>query len=250
MSSPALVNARPITPGQLGRIAQFFWAPVHLFQEIPLARSWWLPFVITTLCSLSLTVSSVYRIGFHQLTVNMVRSDPANAESFDRMSPEQKESALGTAETVFEVSTYSTPVLVILYNALYALVLWGGINVLAGGRADFGSIFTVLLYADLVQGLKAILSATILWANPNDLNSTFNLQNPIGSNIGYYLDPTYQGWSRTLLESVDVFTIWYLVMIALGCAIVGKIKKGTSIKLVFGVWFFIVVGRVLWTAIG
>ncbi len=233
---------------QWARVGDLFVAPRRLFADIPRDNSWWLPFVLTVVFSLSMTLSAAYRVGFREMAINTMRGDPGTAALLEPNAPaDQRESAISTTETTFKVSAASTPVLILLYNALYGLCLYFGLNLVGGGRAKFGSVFAVLLYADLIQDVRAFLGTIVLHLMPNA--GAFNIQNPFGSNIGYYLGPGVPAALRTFLETMDILTIWYLALIALGCAVVSRTRFGTSARLVFGLWLFIVTIRVTWALI-
>jgi Yip1-like protein len=229
------------------RIGDLFFAPTRVFNDILRDRSWWLPFLLTVVCSYTLTFSAAYKIGFRQLSVNIMRADPASAADYEDMSPEQKNSILSTTETAFEISAFSTPALIILFNAIYALVLWISMNLGVKGRAEFSSIFAVLLYADLIQNIRAILATIFVYLTADP--AAFNISNPIGTNPGYYLDLDSAGWLRTVLGATDLITFWYLALIALGCSIVAKVSRRASFGVVFGLWLLIVITRVMWVAI-
>jgi hypothetical protein len=195
-----------------------------------------------------MSLSAVSRVGFREMAINTMRADPGAATLLDRNTPEeQRESAIETTEMTYKVGAASTPLLILLYNALYGLVLWGGLSVLGGSRVQFGSVFAVLLYADLIQDVRALLGTAVLYLMPNP--GSFDIQNPFGSNIGYYLPANFPAAARTFLVTMDALTIWYLALIALGCSIVGRMKRGTAAGLVFGLWMFIVVARVTWSLI-
>lgn len=233
---------------QWTRIADLFVAPTRLFRSILKDGSWWLPFLLTVICSYSLTFTAAYKIGFEQMVVNAMQANSMQSGNMDaQMSAEQKESTINTAETIFKVSAFAGPAVILLYNVVYALALWLGLIVVAGGWAEFSSIFAVLLYADMIQNVRTLMATIVLWFNPEP--TTFNIQNALGSNIGYYLGSGTAPWLRTLLETTDVLTIWYLILIALGCSVVAKVKRGSSATVVFGLWLLIVASRVLWAAI-
>jgi hypothetical protein len=49
---------------------------------------------------------------------------------------------------------------------------------------------------------------------------------------------------RALLSPFDVFTIWTLILTAIGITCISKVKRGTAFAIVFG-WFAVVVlGRI------
>ncbi len=240
------VTSRPMSEG--ARLASLFLNPLALFQDIVNNRRWWLPYVLTVLCSLCLTLSAAHKIGFRRMATAVIHSDPDTAKRFDEvMSDEQKEGVLSTTETTFKVSAASTPVLVLLYNVFYGVALLWAFKMAGRKEVSFNAIYAVLLYADLIQDLRLLVASGYLSLS-TDLDN-FNIQDPIGSNIGYYLSSTAQGWLKALCGAVDIFTLWYLLLIAIGCSIVCKTSRSTSITIVFGLWFMVVVVRVMWSAI-
>lgn len=250
MATAALqIGNEPKQMGEVTRLAFLFFDPAALFKDLVRNRRWWLPYVLTIVCSVWLTFSAAYKIGFRQMATTVIHSDHDAARRFDEMlNAEQQESALDTTETTFKVSAFSTPVLVLLYNVLYGMALLWAYRMAGIKQISFSAIFSVLLYADLIQDLRLLVSSSLLYLSQNIDN--FNIQDPIGSNIGYYLLPGSPMWLKTLLGAVDIFTIWYLILIAVGCAIVGKFSRSTSMSVVFGLWLMVVAVRVMWSAIG
>jgi hypothetical protein len=62
------------------------------------------------------------------------------------------------------------------------------------------------------------------------------------------MDASSAHWLKSLGTSIDVITIWYLLLVAIGCAIVSKLKKGPALAVVFGLWILVVLCKVVWTA--
>lgn len=228
-----------------GRLANIFMAPSRSYADIRRNRNWWLPFLITAIVSYTFLATTVLRVGFERMVVNAITADPV-AGRITEGNPDQQEATLRTAETTLEVSILATPVFILTYNAIYAFLLWGSL-MLVGGEAEFGGIFTVLLYADLIQCVRPFLSMIVLFAKP-DL-SAFNIQNPVATNAGYFLDPAAANWLKVLLSAVDFVTLWYLVVIAIGCSIAARTKMKETFAIVFGWWITAVMIRVFWAAL-
>ena len=249
MTTETLIAVKNDRMTQLRRIDSLFFSPRRLFEDILHNRSWWLPFVLTIVCSYTLTFSAAQKIGFRQLTINAMQVNPAASDSLNEdMTPAQRESAIDTAVITFKISSFITPVVILLYNVVYALALWIGLSLAAKGRADFASIFAVLLYADLIQDVRSLLATIMVYVTA--VPAKLNITNAVGTNLAYYLDSGVGGWLRTLLETMDALTIWYLVIIALGCSIVAKVPRRAAAVVVFGLWLLVVVSRVIWAAIG
>jgi hypothetical protein len=69
---------------------------------------------------------------------------------------------------------------------------------------------------------------------------SFTFQNPVATNPGYFVDPTTNPVLHAFLSSFDVFTIWTLVLVAIGITCIAKVKPGTAYAVVFG-WFAVVI---------
>jgi hypothetical protein len=79
----------------------------------------------------------------------------------------------------------------------------------------------------------------------------FNIQNPIGTNIGYYLmGGEAPKWLVTLLSAADLFSIWTAILLTLVVSTVAGIKRGAAAGVVVGWWFVVIVMKVIGALIG
>lgn len=223
----------PLTQGQ--RVIDTFTAPSKTFMDIRRNRSWWLPYLLTA-AFISLFVFAMQtKIGWPKVMEDSMKQTPKQAEQYANMPP----NARGIAEKVTAGIWYGVPVVTPLVGSLIAgLLLWGTINFGFGGKATFGEVFTVWMYAGLPLLLKWILSAIPLFAGLDP--DSFNPQNPVGTNIGYYLSHDMPKWLISLGTSLDIFMIWSLILAGIGLAIVGRVKRSSGLIAVFGWWALIV----------
>jgi hypothetical protein len=73
----------------------------------------------------------------------------------------------------------------------------------------------------------------------------FLMQNPAATNLGIIVDPPSSPVLYSLLSSVDVFTIWSLILMAVGVTCISKVKRGTAFAVVlgwYGLWVLIKLG--------
>lgn len=248
MSTLAASHAISAPSSQLTRVGKLFYAPGELGQDIRRNRSWWLPYLITILLVYGLSIAAARRVGFEQLTFNIMRaegiSDPLNS---DPAGTNQVGANFRNTVTVLQVSTYAAPLVILIYNTVYALALQMAFRLLAGVKANFNLIFTILVYCDLIQDVRTILSTIVLYLDTEPNN--YNLQNPVGTNFGYFFKVGYAPWVRVIFEAADIVTIWYLLVIAFGCAVALNVDKKMSYSLVFGLWLMVVTVRTLWAVI-
>jgi len=146
MSDQVMQPAAEATPGltQWERIVDTFTAPSKTFTDIKLGhKSWWLPFVIYVVLGFAFYAAVNSKIGMRQVVDNQIRLSPKSEERMSALTPEQRESQMKISTTITQVVFIATPVFLLATGAVISLVLWGTINFGFGGRAKFGSIFSV-----------------------------------------------------------------------------------------------------------
>jgi hypothetical protein len=118
-------------------------------------------------------------------------------------------------------------------------VLWGTINFGFGGKAQFGSIFTVWMYAMLPSVIKTLLGIVVLYAGMAP--ESFNIKNFAPTNLGAFLNPADTNAALySLATSIDIITIWSLALVGIGVAIVAGVKRSSGYIAAFGWWAIVV----------
>jgi hypothetical protein len=244
---PAAEPAVGLTQWQ--RVADTFTAPSKTFDDIKRGnKSWWMPLIIMALVSYILFAAIYTKIGMQQVVENQIRLDPKASERMAQAPPEQREMGTKISLYVTEGVFIASPALVLLIAAIVSLVLWGTINFGFGGRATFGSIFAVWFYASLPSIIKSLLGTVVVFAGMAP--ESFNIKNFAPTNLGAFLDPIETNKALyALATSVDVITIWTLVLMGMGVATVAGVKRGSGYIAVFGWWAIVVLFGVAVAAI-
>jgi hypothetical protein len=234
---------------QWQRVACIFSAPSKTFEDIKLGRkSWWMPLVILAVATYILFAAITFEIGWSQVAENTMRLNPKAEAQMAQLTPDQRASTNKITLYSIEGMFVASPVLMLAGIALFSLGLWGTINFGFGGKAEYGSIFAVWMYAGLPGILKSLLGALVLFAGGTP--ESFNLKNFAPTNIGAFLNPLEANKALyTLASSLDAVTIWTLVLLGIGTATVAGVKRGSGYIAVFGWWAIFVLVRVGWAAI-
>ena len=253
MSEMGLQPVSEATPAGAGltqwqRVADTFTAPSKTFEDIKRGnKSWWLPLIIGALCAYIMFGAIVQRIGMQQVVDNQIRLNPKSQERMANATPEQREMGNKIALIATEVAFAAGPVIGIIGALVVSLVLWGTINFGFGGRSTFGSIFAVTYYAWLPMSLKAILGTIVIYSGMAP--ESFNIKNFSPTNLGAFLDPVETNKALyALATSLDIVTIWALVLMGMGIAIVAGVKRSSGYIAVFGWWALIVLIGAGWAA--
>jgi hypothetical protein len=234
---------------QWQRVLDTFTAPSKTFEDIKRGnKSWWLPLIVGALFTYALFGAITQKIGIQQAVDNQIRMDPKAQERMAQASPEQRQTAEKISIGITEAAFLGSPILAIPFVAIMSLGLLGTINFGFGGRAKFASIFAVFYYAWLPQAIKALLGTIVIYAGMAP--ESFNIKNFAPTNLGAFLDPVETNKALyTLATSLDAVTIWTLVLLGMGAAIVAGVKRSSGLIAVFGWWAIFVLIGVGWNAI-
>jgi hypothetical protein len=240
------------SPGlsQMQRVTYTFTAPSKTFEDIKAGnRSWWLPFVIMVLVGYVFFAAITMKVGWAQVAENAIHMNPKSEERLAQAPPEGRATAMKITQYSMEGGFAASPILILIFVAIGSLVLWGTINFGFGGKATFGSVFAVWMFAGLPGLIKTILGIIVLYVGGGTPES-FNLSNFAPTNVGSFLSvgETNAALYR-LATALDFTTIWTMVLMGIGLAIVAGVKRSSGYIAVFGWWVLITLIGVGYSAI-
>jgi hypothetical protein len=168
---------------------------------------------------------------FEQVNRNGIAQSPKQAEQFDKLSPDQQAARLRIAAKFVAVFGYGSPAFILLYCLIGSVVVWLVFKVGAGAETTFSQAYAITMYAWLPGILQAILATISLFAGVNP--EGFDMSNPAGTNLAYYLDPATTGkFVRSMASALDVFSIWSIILVGIGFSCTSKVKRSNAIILV------------------
>ena len=241
--------AAPEAPGlsQWQRVVYTFTAPSKTFADIKRGnRSWWMPFLILILIGYIFFGAVTLKVGWGQVAENAIHMNPKSEEKMAQQPPEQRDMAMKITQYSMEGAFAASPILVLIFALVIAVVLWGTINFVFGGKATFGGVLAVWMYAALPGIIKSLLGSVVLFAGAAP--ESFNLANFAPTSVGAFLNPLETNAALyKLASSLDVTTIWYIALMGIGLAIVAGVKRSSGYIAAFGWWALIVLVGVGWT---
>lgn len=242
-TAPAAAPAAPAPdsgqPGlsQGARIVNTFIAPSKTFTDIKRSASWWAPFVLMAIVSYGFVAVVAKKVGWDQVTQNQIRLNPKAAERMEQLPADQRAQQLRIQTAVTQGISFGFPALNLLVLVIIAAVLMATFNFGAGAEIPFKQALAVVIYANLAGIVKAGLAMVSLLAGADPEGFTF--QNPVATNLGYFVDPSASRGLYSLASAVDVVAIWVLVLTGIGFACISKLKTATTLGVVFG-WYLLI----------
>jgi Yip1 domain len=226
---------------QTERVVNTFIAPSATFNDILRSTSWWLPFVLLLVSSLGTAVVVDRKVGFDQVYENQVHLSQKAQDRLADMSPEQKAQNAKISVAITKYFTYGGFVIIMIFLALYALLLWVSFNFGLGAKTTYSQVFAVSMYAALPYLLTSILIILSLCFGGNA--ESYDYKNPVGTSLAYFL-PDVTPWLKGLLESLDVVKLWSVVLQVIGMAIIAKKTIAQSAIIVGFFWLIGVLATV------
>jgi hypothetical protein len=227
-------QSAPLSQG--ARILNTFIAPSKTFTDLRRSASWWAPWLLIAVGAALFAFAMGKQIGFEQISKNAVEHSK-RADQFDKLPADQQAAQLRVTSKIVAFFSYFSPFLLLLYCLIGTLALWLTFKLAFGSETTFGQAYAITMYGWLPGMIGAILGIISLFAGVNP--EGFDPNNPVGTNVGYYLDPETTGkFVRAMASSLDVFTIWTIVLIGIGYACTSKVKRSTAI-IVVAVWYLV-----------
>jgi Yip1 domain len=238
--APPPPASEPAPANSFSRIFGVLFSPTPTFASIAERPTWILPVLLSSLIFIGVVGVFSARGGWP----SFFQKQDAKSSRFQQLSQEQQDQALerqvkfgppfGYVEGVI------LPVLsVVIVAAVYLLLF----RLAAGAEIPFGTAMGIVSYAWVPLMIHGLLSILILFLKDP---ATVDLQNLVASNPGALLGDDAAKWLVALLGSIDIFTIWSLVLMAMGFRATNpkKIAFGKALGIVLSAWVFLVILKV------
>ena len=124
------------------------------------------------------------------------------------------------------IGIIAVPIVLILVFLLSALILWVLVSIF-GGEGKFATLLSVTTYASVPAViLLAIIGSVVLRLKGVEaMTSPQDLQPALGLDL---LAPSVTGFLGAVLKAINPFSIWGLVLTAIGISVTHQIPRNTS----------------------
>jgi len=118
-------------------------------------------------------------------------------------------------------------VILTIFLLISGLILWVMASVLGGGDARYGTMLSVAAYSAVPSAILLSLIGTIVLhvQGTGQITSMQDLQPALGLDL---LAPGAKGFVGGLLKGINPFTIWGLVLMAIGVSTTQRMSKGNG----------------------
>lgn len=241
MSEAQAVAPQPDKPqmSEIRRLfALLFWEPGNAFADIVKRPRWWVPMILLVACAMAYMYLVSAQVGWEQV----VRDSISQSSQVQNMPAADLERLVQQQTRITSIvapvgAVLGTPISMLLYAAVILLFF----SVFLGGNAKFKEVFGVTAYAQLPGMVYAALGAIVLQLKPPE---DFDIQNPVGLNIGFYLPESMPKALISFATSLDLISFWIMLLIVIGLRKIDrKASVGKAWAAVLAPWLIYVLGK-------
>ena len=215
------------------RFTGIFLSPGATFADIVRKPDWLAPLIVLVSSVVVLTEVMLWKIGMDRILRNLIEQSPRAAQ----MTAEQIGQAVTQGAKVYTIflqlaALLRAPILMLIVAGLGLLI----VNVIFGKKLKFAAAYSVACYAFLPNILASLMGLVMIFLGDVE---HFSLQNPAPTNVGFFMNPVETAKPLyALASSIDVFTIWFLILLGIGfsAATGRKVKSSSIIGCYAGLW--------------
>jgi hypothetical protein len=138
----------------------------------------------------------------------------------------QNPNAAAQAAKFQSIGIAVAPIALLIGLLIGAGILWLLVMLLAGGEGKYRMLLSVVAYASLPALLLQVAGLVVLKMKGVDaVTSMEDLRPPLGLNL---LAPSVVGFTGALLSGINPFSLWQMVLTAIGVQVTHKTSKGSA----------------------
>lgn len=228
---------------EAGRLSGVFHAPGETFPDVSERGRWWIPAIIMIVMGLTFITLFVQRVGYDRMIQKTFETNP----QLQNIPAERRAEAIATQRKIMPIILHVAPPVATLAGiAVVAGVLLFLMNGLMDAGLRYKNSLNICAYGMFPASLAStVLTVIVMYLKPPE---DFDIERPLAFNLGAFLNPdSASKWLTALASSIDLFTLWMIVLIALGFSAAVGARKLPFSKALTGVlipWGLWVLGKV------
>jgi hypothetical protein len=229
---------------EAARLAGVFFSPGKAFADIARRPRWWIPLILISILSTVYLTAFTQRVGWESVLRPAIESNQAT----QNMPAAQREQLISTAAGYYKYVGYGSVVTTLFFVFIVAVILMFLFDTMMSAGIGLKRMMAIVAYGFLPTVIQTVLSMVVLFLKDPE---EFNLRNPLMFNVGAYMSPDSSAALRALGSSIDLFSLWIIVLLAIGVSAAGrKISFGKAFAGIFLPWALLVCLKVAAAAAG
>jgi hypothetical protein len=243
---PPETEAAPTGLSEGQRIINTFVSPSRTFEDLRRNASWWVPWLLGSIMSTAFFFVVDKKIGFEAIASNQMANAPAFAQrAMEQLTPEQRSQSIQRQALGTRIGTlYFSWLASLIWAVILAALLMFAFNFMLEAGIPFKNALATVFYGSLPRLIFLGLGIVVLLIGVDP--AAFDLENPVATNLGAFLDPATSGkFLYRLSSGLDIFAVWTVILLGMGFAKQSKkkISTGTAVTTIAILYGIYVLGR-------
>jgi len=245
----------PARLGPLARLSGVLLSPGETFADVNRKPTWIAPVIIAILTVLAATLFFQWRVHPDWDSLFRAQIQKRMAGSSQSLTPEQIEQQVSISKTIAKFS----PIIAAVFTPLFYVALAGifalGLMFIQA-KTTFKKILSVVAWSSAATGIvgTVVMMASLMIKDEESLRNLDPTQASgiVPTNVAAFLPSGTSAIIKSVAGSLDIFTIWTLILFTIGFAAIAgsrKITTGKTATVVFGFWAIFVLLKVVWAAL-
>ncbi|HSB11079.1 MAG TPA: Yip1 family protein [Blastocatellia bacterium] len=251
-------QAPPEEPARLGPVSRLtgtLLSPGETFADVNRKPTWLAPMIIAiaTVIAGSLFFSWRVKPDWDQVIRTQIKKQVDR--SGQTLTEEQMQQRVNIGKTIAKfipiIGAVFTPIVFLAVAGVFALGL-----MFIQAKATFRKILSVVAWSWAATALvQTIVTMAALMIRDEESLRSLDPSQPgaiVPTNVAAFLSSETSGVIKSIAGSLDVFSIWFLILLSIGFAAIAgsrKITAGKTATVVFGFWIVVVLIKVGWAAV-
>jgi hypothetical protein len=218
-------------PNSFSRIIGVFFAPGETFASIVRRPDFVVPLLIIVLFSLASGVLMAQKVDFKSAARDAVE---AQQNPDHPIPPDIVNKQVNLMSAIWKVAAYGAPFFSILVLVILAAILFAAFKIF-GGEGEFLQAFSITIYSWYPLFIKSIIAVPALLYSKHALTITA-MQNPVASNLGYFISAKQHPIAFAFLSSFDVFSIWTIILMIIGFSLMSRFSRTKTAVIILSLW--------------
>ena len=228
-----IVPEKPLL-SQPQRIVNTLFDPGKTFTDLKRGTAWWMAWLLIAASAALFAYSVDKKVGFETAFDNAIQASPGAAARIERIPEADRARVMQGQVTGLKWRAYLAGLALLVISLIAAGLLMAIFNFGMGSSLSYKLTLSVVIYSNLPIVIKYLITSITLFAGRSPEGFLFD--NPLASNLGYFVNQAAHPGIYTFGAFMDIFAIWSLFIRAIGFTKVAKVSLPGSLSAVFGLY--------------
>jgi len=244
----------PARLGPFARLTGTLLSPGETFADVNRKPTWIAPMIVAIVTVLASTFFFQWRVNpdWDSIMRNRIKKqmEARNQSLTEEQMTQQVSFAKGIAKFSPIIGAVVTPVFYLVLAGIFALGL-----MFIQAKTTYKKILSVVAWSSAATAIVAtiVTMASLMVRDEEGLRSIDPTESAgiVPSNVAAFLPSGTSAVIKSVAGSLDIFSIWLLILLTIGFAAIAgsrKITTGKTATVVFGFWAVYVLAKVGWAA--